>query len=441
VYSIFVKEDNIPLEQIDLDDGMWHMHFDGSFSNEGNEVGIILISLVGKIHNFSYRLEFDCTNNVTEFKDLLLGIENSYILGCGHLSIFLDYDLVVNLVRKIYSPCNKLMKRYTQIVWEVISNLFSFNITHVKRELNSMVDHLVVFAASPNQQLLSHRPNCTFQYLYRPHIPDNIESWQVFPNDESICAFIQNEPFRPKEIISIEDNKIPKGLTPLEISFSSNDVGNKEKEKEEESKRKEGETICLNIGTLKAPKNVKIGAKCSDEKKMKFAKILGEFKDVFGWSYEDLHGFDPGLIQHAIPIKEGIKPVRKKKRPINPALEATILKELEKLLKDGIIFPVKYSEWVSNLVPVRKTTGQIRLCTDFHALNRASIKDHFHLPNMEMILQQVAGSQMMSLLDGFSDYNQIKVKREDKYKTTFITHWGTFAYESIPFVLSNACAI
>jgi hypothetical protein len=92
------------------------------------------------------------------------------------------------------------------------------------------------------------------------------------------------------------------------------------------------------------------------------------------------------------------------------------------------------------LVPIWKTIGQIRLCIDFRALNQASIKDHFPLPNMEMILQQVAGSQMMSLLDGFSSYNQIKVKREDKYKTTFITHWGTFDYERMPFGLSNAGA-
>jgi hypothetical protein len=40
----------------------------------------------------------------------------------------------------------------------------------------------------------------------------------------------------------------------------------------------------------------------------------------------------------------------------------------------------------------------------------------------------------------FSGYNQIKVKREDKYKTTFITHWGTFSYELIPFDLFNAGA-
>jgi hypothetical protein len=134
--------------------------------------------------------------------------------------------------------------------------------------------------------------------------------------------------------------------------FSSSDVGNKEKQKEEESERKVGETISLNIGTPESPKNVKIGAQCSDEEKMKFSKLLGEFQDVFPWSYEDVCGFDPSIIQHAIPIKEGIKIVRKKQRPINPALESTIRKELERLLKVGIIFPVKIFEWVSNLVPV-----------------------------------------------------------------------------------------
>jgi hypothetical protein len=184
----------------------------------------------------------------------------------------------------------------------------------------------------------------------------------------------------------MEDNKILKGLNPLESSFSSSDVGNKEKQKQEESKRKVGETISLNIGTPNCQNNVNIGSQCSDEEKLKFIELLHEFQDVFAWSYEDLRGFDPTLIQHAIPIKEGIKLVRKKQIPINPALEATIHKELEKILKAGIIFPVKYSEWVSNLIPIRKTTGQIRLCVDFHALNRASIKYHFPLPNMEMIL-------------------------------------------------------
>jgi ribonuclease HI len=150
------------LEKINLENDMWHMYFDGSCSNEGNGVGFILIFPVGKIHNLSYRLEFACTNNVTEFKSLLLGIENSFYLGCGHLSIFGDFELVVNLVCKIYSPRNKLMKQYTQNVWALISNLLSFNITHVKRDLNSMADRLFVFASSYNRQMLPHRPDCNF---------------------------------------------------------------------------------------------------------------------------------------------------------------------------------------------------------------------------------------------------------------------------------------
>jgi hypothetical protein len=121
----------------------------------------------------------------------------------------------VNLVRKIYSPRNKLMKRYTQTVWALISNLISFNITHVRRELNSISDHLAFFVASPDLLLFAHRPDCTFQYIYCPHIPDNIESLQALPNDDNIFYFIQDEPIKPKEIISIKDNKIPKGLTPL----------------------------------------------------------------------------------------------------------------------------------------------------------------------------------------------------------------------------------
>jgi ribonuclease HI len=257
------------------------MHFDGSCYNEGNIAGIIFYSPMGKIHNFSYRFEFACTNNVTEFEALLLGIENVYNLGCGHLIVFGDSELVVNLVRKIYSLRNKLMKRYTQNVWEIILNLLSFNITHVNMELNSMADRLAIFVASPNRQFLPHRPDCTFQSLYHPHILDSIKLWKVFHSNERIYDFIQNEPYKLKEIICIEDNKIPKGLNPLESSFSSSDVGNKEKHKEEDLKRKVGETISLNIGMPKSPKNVKIGAQCSDEEKMKFSKMIGDFQDVF----------------------------------------------------------------------------------------------------------------------------------------------------------------
>jgi hypothetical protein len=56
----------------------------------------------------------------------------------------------------------------------------------------------------------------------------------MLQHDESIYAFIQNELLKKKEIISLEENKFPKGLTPLENSFSSSDVGNKKNIEEEE---------------------------------------------------------------------------------------------------------------------------------------------------------------------------------------------------------------
>jgi ribonuclease HI len=190
VYSIFVDEGDTILEPVDFDDGMWHMRFDGSCSNEGNGSGMIIYSPIGKIHNLSYRLEFSCTNNVIEFDALFLSIKNAYNLGFGHLTVFGDYELIVNLVRKIYSPRNKFLKRYTQVFWMLISNMLSFNITHVEQKLNSMVDRLAVFVSYPTPQLLPQRHDCTFQSLYRPHMPDNVESWQVFPSDEGMCSFI-----------------------------------------------------------------------------------------------------------------------------------------------------------------------------------------------------------------------------------------------------------
>ena len=79
-----------------------------------------------------------------------------------------------------------------------------------------------------------------------------------------------------------------------------------------------------------------------------------------------------------------------------------------------IIFKVRHLEWVSNLVPVRKKLGEIRLCVDFRNFNRASDKDNYLIPPMEKILQMVSGSELFSLLDGFSGYNQVLVAEEDR---------------------------
>src|SRR5277367_1741658 len=121
----------------------------------------------------------------------------------------------------------------------------------------------------------------------------------------------------------------------------------------------------------------------------------------------------------------------------HPDLEPQMKQELKKLLDMKIIFPVRHTEWVANLVPVRKKNGDMRLCVDFRNLNRASRKDNYPVPPMEQILQKVVGSEMFSLLDGFSGYNQVLVSHVDQLLTAFRTKWGTFCFRKMPFGLIN----
>ena len=75
------------------------------------------------------------------------------------------------------------------------------------------------------------------------------------------------------------------------------------------------------------------------------------------------------------------------------------------MLAAGFIKPVQRPHWLSNIVPMKKKNEQIRCCVDFRNLNRVCLKDEFSLPNMDLLIDSVAGSAMFSFMDGFSRYN------------------------------------
>jgi hypothetical protein len=77
---------------------------------------------------------------------------------------------------------------------------------------------------------------------------------------------------------------------------------------------------------------------------------------------------------------------------------------------------------------------------DFHDLNHACPKDNFPTPFIDQIIDDCAGHEALSFMDGFSGYNQIQIHPADQYKTAFTTPWGTFAYRVMPFGLKNAGA-
>lgn len=92
------------------------------------------------------------------------------------------------------------------------------------------------------------------------------------------------------------------------------------------------------------------------------------------------------------------------------------------------------------MVLVTKPLGDIQICTDFRGLNKAYPKDEFPLPNLDMIDDLILGREILSLMDEFLGYNQIKIVEEDHHKTTFTTPWGTFFYNMMPFGLKNVGA-
>jgi len=114
-----------------------------------------------------------------------------------------------------------------------------------------------------------------------------------------------------------------------------------------------------------------------------------------------------------------------------------IEREVKKLLDAKIIVPLRYSEWVENLVPVRKKNGEVRLYVDFRNLNWSFLKDNYPFPKMDQVLEKLVGVNRMSMIDGFSRYNQIVIHEDYKEKTVITTAWGTFMYDNMPIDLMN----
>lgn len=87
----------------------------------------------------------------------------------------------------------------------------------------------------------------------------------------------------------------------------------------------------------------------------------------------------------------------------------------------GFLDIVEYPQWVANIFPVPKKDGKVRMCVDYRDLNKASLKDDFTFPYIDVLVDNSAQHSVFSFMDGFSGYNQIKMDPEDMEKTTLIT--------------------
>ena len=162
--------------------------------------------------------------------------------------------------------------------------------------------------------------------------------------------------------------------------------------------------------------------------------------EVFAWKQEDMGGVDPVMITHKLNVNPSFKSVKQKRRSFAPERQKEINEEVGKLLQAKAIREVEYPEWLANVALVKKSNGKWRLCIDFTDINRACPKDSFPLFRIDLIVDAMAGHELLSFMDSFSGYNQISMDPNNQKNTSFFTNQRTYCYQVMPFGLKNAGA-
>ncbi|XP_050217550.1 uncharacterized protein LOC126668387 [Mercurialis annua] len=198
----------------------------------------------------------------------------------------------------------------------------------------------------------------------------------------------------------------------------------------------------INLGTVESPRPIYINAGLTAEFKEQLIALLNEFRDCFAWSYDEMSGLDPNIAQHKLPIKSGFTPFRQPPRRISREVDTLIQDEIKRLDDVKFIREAQYTEWLSNIVPVMKRNGKLRVCVDFRNLNLATPKDEYPMSVADMLIDRVAGHTVLSFLDAHSGYNQVPISKDDVSKTAFRCPRPIGAYEWVvmPFGLKNAGA-
>ncbi|XP_057770645.1 uncharacterized protein LOC130990428 [Salvia miltiorrhiza] len=184
----------------------------------------------------------------------------------------------------------------------------------------------------------------------------------------------------------------------------------------------------------------KIGSSMNEQIREELICCLQRNADVFAFSTADLKGIDRGLAEHCLNLDTNVKPVKQRTRHFGAEKDAAIREQVHGLLDAGHITEVQYPEWISNAVMVAKKTNTWRMCVDYRDLNAACPKDHYPLPRIDQLVDSTSGCALLSMMDAYQGYHQVKMHKGDIAKTAFVVCCGVFGWRSMPFGLKNTGA-
>jgi ribonuclease HI len=173
-----------------MENEMWNMSFDGVVSKEGVGADVWVGPPEVGTKLCSYKLAFECTNNMAEYEALILGLKVLKELGKKRVAVHGDSELVINQVKGIYQPKHPKLRAYKKLALDLLKEFSEYDLSAIPREKNQITDAL---ATSASVYKIPIFPNKKYEIevKHRPTVPDNIKYWQVFEDDKQVERFLQ----------------------------------------------------------------------------------------------------------------------------------------------------------------------------------------------------------------------------------------------------------
>ncbi|GJR12274.1 putative reverse transcriptase domain-containing protein [Tanacetum coccineum] len=158
-------------------------------------------------------------------------------------------------------------------------------------------------------------------------------------------------------------------------------------------------------------------------------------------SLNDLSGLPPlWEIEFQIELIPGSIPIAKSPYRLAPSELEELSGQLKELQDKGFIRP-SLSPWGAPVLFVKKKDGSFRMCIDYRELNKLTVQNHYLLPRIDDLFDQLQGSQFFSKIDLRFRYHQLRVHEDDIPKTAFRTRYRHFEFTVMLFGLTNALAV